>query len=237
MKTKIFGITGPTGAGKSTVSKLFRKCGVYVADADKAARKVTEKGSACLDELCREFGEGILLSDGSLDRKRLGDIVFADSEKLAKLNRITHKYIKAHLEREIEASGAEMAAVDGAVLIGSPVIDLCGALVVVTAEPEIRLMRIMARDNISREAAQRRMAAQLSDEEYLRFADHVIDNNGQVQGEEIERICNEIKAEKKAGVTAQAEAYKLCKDRLFHPVRSDNNHFGSVCGKKRQGAE
>ncbi|MBQ3426599.1 MAG: dephospho-CoA kinase [Clostridia bacterium] len=201
---KIFGITGPTGAGKSTVSELFRKCGVYIADADKAARCVMKKGSACLNELYREFGKDIFLPDGSLDRKRLGDIVFADPEKLILLNRISHKYIKAYLKREIEESGADLAAIDGAVLIGSPVMNMCSKLVVVTAEPKTRLERIIARDNISREAAEMRMAAQPGDEEYLKYADYVIDNNGQVQGEEIEQICNKIKAEKKAGTAAQA---------------------------------
>ena len=203
MKTKIFGITGPTGAGKSTVSEMFRARGVYVLDADAAARRVTEKGSECLGEICKAFGSGILLPDGTLDRKKLSDIVFTDPDKLIILNRITHKYIKAYIEREIEESGAELAAIDGAVLIGSPVMDMCSALVVVTASPDIRLNRIMARDSLSREAALRRMSAQLGDEEYLKYADYIIDNNGRLQGEEIERICNEIKAEKKAGDTAQ----------------------------------
>ena len=82
--------------------------------------------------------------------------------------------------------------------------NMCSKLVVVTAEPKTRLERIIARDNISREAAEMRMAAQPGDEEYLKYADYVIDNNGQVQGEEIEQICNKIKAEKKAGTAAQA---------------------------------
>lgn len=192
----IFGITGPTGAGKSTVSEMFRSCGVYVADADKAARRVTEKGGECLFELCREFGDGILNPDGTLNRRALGDIVFGDPKKLIILNRITHKYIKAYLEREITESGAEIAAVDGAVIIGSPVMDMCKRLVVVMADRETRLCRITARDEITREAAERRISAQPDDDEYLRHADYVIYNNGKLQGEEIERICNKIKAEK-----------------------------------------
>ena len=195
----IFGITGPTGAGKTTVSDMFRKCGVYVADADKAARRVTEKGGECLYELCREFGDCILNRDGTLNRKALGDIVFADPQKLIILNGITHKYIKAYIEREINESGAELAAIDGAVIIGSPVMDMCKRLVVVMAERETRLCRITERDGLTREAAERRISAQPDDDEYLRHADYVIYNNGRLQGEEIERICNEIKAEEKAG--------------------------------------
>lgn len=194
---KIFGITGPTGAGKSTVSEMFRKYGVYIADADKAARRVTEKGGDCLYELYREFGDGILNSDGTLNRLALGDIVFADPQKLIILNRITHKYIKEYIEREINESGAALAAIDGAVIIGSPVMDMCDKLVVVMADRETRLCRIKERDGLTPEAAQLRISAQLSDDEYLRHADYVIYNNGQLEGDEIERICNEIKAEKK----------------------------------------
>lgn len=201
--TKVFAITGGTGAGKSTVSRLFKKAGVYVADADAAARRVVRK---CMPELCREFGCDILNDDGTLNRKKLGGIVFSDAKKLEILNNITHKHIKAHIENEIAACGAELAAIDGAVIIGSPVMELCEFIVVVTANEDVRLSRIMRRDGLSREEALKRIRSQMSDEEYLRHADYIIENNDKVQGEEIERICNEIKAAKKTRRAAKTQA-------------------------------
>ena len=85
----VFGLTGGSGAGKSTVAEAFRREGVYVIDADKIAREVVEAGKPCLEELRREFGEDIIRRDGSLDRHALGDIVFSDAEKLKSLNKIT----------------------------------------------------------------------------------------------------------------------------------------------------
>ncbi len=191
----IFGITGGTGAGKSTVSNHFRKLGVYVADCDKAARSVVNKGMPCLDELQKAFGSGILNIDGTLNRKRLGEIVFTNKNKLSLLNKITHKYIKKYLEQELNGSGAAICAIDGAVITGSPVEGMCRVLVAVTADRGIRADRIMARDGLSRESAEKRIDAQMSDAEYIGRADYVIKNNKSDElGEQIEHIFNEIKA-------------------------------------------
>ncbi len=198
MADYIFGITGPTGAGKSTVSDMFRKRGIYVADADEASRRVTEKGSQCLDEIRNAFGGGILNECGALDREKLGTIVFGDRKKLEILTRITHKYIKEYIADEIDRSGAAIAAIDGAVIIGSPVYDMCRCMVVVTADKDIRLKRIMRRDGIDGGAAVNRINSQPEDCEYIKYADYVIENNGsKIQGEQIEHICNQIKSEAK----------------------------------------
>lgn len=196
----IFGITGPTGAGKSTISESFRRLGVYVSDADQAARAVVEKGMPCLVELTKAFGDGILNSDGSLNRKALAGIVFSDDKKLDLLNSITHIYIKKYILKELEASGSGLCAIDGAVIIGSPVMELCRRLVLVTADREVRLSRIMQRDSITYEAAELRIAAQMSDEEYRGHADYIIENNGNLglndkSGEQIEQIYSTIKNE------------------------------------------
>ncbi len=195
MADYVFGITGGTGSGKSTVSELFRKNGVYVADADAAARRVTQRGTECLLKLCEAFGEGIINPDGTLARRKLAEIVFSDANKLNLLNTITHKYIKEYIRAEIDASGAEIAAIDGAVIIGSPVCEMCRMLVVVTADYNIRLDRIMRRDNISEKQAAERMRAQMSDEEYMKNGAYIIKNNGCIcrLGVQIEQICNEIK--------------------------------------------
>ena len=196
----IFGITGGSGAGKSTVSAKFRELGVYVSDADIAARCVVVSGSKCLGELCSEFGNDILSFDGSLNRARLAEIVFSDAEKLEILNRITHKYIYEYIVNEIDEHDSELCAVDGAVIIGSPVMELCRKLVVVTADKETRLERIMKRDSIDRNSALARLGAQPEDSFYLEHADYTVVNNGDIikLGEQIEEIYNKIKNEAKA---------------------------------------
>ncbi len=196
MKSSIFGITGGSGAGKSTISKIFRAKGVYVADADMAARQVVKKGMSCFDELKAAFGDMILTDAGELDRRRLADIVFNDTEKLATLNRITHKYIKAYLENEITAADTELAAIDGAVIIGSPVMDICSCLVVVVADDDARILRIMERDGIDKAAARARIDSQLPQTEYVKYADYVIENNNSsnAQEEKVEEILSKIKA-------------------------------------------
>ncbi len=196
----VFGITGGTGAGKSTVSELFAKLGVKIIDADKVSRIVTNNGMPCLEALTDVFGEDILDSERSLDRRKLAQIAFSDSEQLSKLTAITHKYIKEFIENEIDNSACRLIAIDGAVIIGSPVMNLCKKLVVVTADENIRFERIMKRDNISEQSAKQRISAQMSDEEYLTYADYAIVNNGDFEkiGAEIERIYSEIKDISKA---------------------------------------
>ena len=206
MDKYIFAITGTTGSGKSTISGIFRNLGVYVADADKAARAVTAKGHICLDEIVSEFGNNVLNSDGTLNRPALANIVFNDNDKLKLLNNITHKYIKEYLLDEISKADNEIAAIDGAVIIGSPVYELCKATVVVTADEDIRANRIMKRDNITLEAALSRIRSQMKDDEYTQYADYIIKNNDDNVGLEecIERIYSEIKNIREAEATQNA---------------------------------
>lgn len=173
----IFGITGGSGTGKTTVSDIFRENGVTVIDADKSAREVVKKGSKCLDELCGFFGENILLSDGTLDRKKLGEIVFSDEKKLAKLNEITHKYIKEDVMRQIEESKTPLAAIDGAVIIGSIIEPLCKFIVSVTSDRNTRLKRIVLRDGISEDSAKKRLDSQPSEDFYKKHSKYVINND------------------------------------------------------------
>ncbi len=200
MDKYIFGITGGSGAGKSTVSRKFRELGVFVSDADMAARAVVSKGSACLDEIRLSFGDEVILDNGELDRKRLGQIVFSDKNKLELLNNITHKYIKEYIEKEINSSDSDICAVDGAVIIGSPVMELCSSMVVVTADEDVRINRIMLRDGIDRKYASDRIRSQKDDKFYLSHADYIVENNGEDQelGVKIERIYSKIKDAKKA---------------------------------------
>ena len=194
MKKFVFGITGPTGAGKTTVSDIFRDKGVYVIDCDKIAAEITDNNLECLAELKEAFGVAVFNVDGTLNRPHLANIVFSNDDKLKLLNKITHKYIKEAIEKEIENSCSELIAIDGAVIIGSPVMDLIKKLVVITAEHEIRLNRITKRDNISLETAKKRISSQMTSDEYERYADFIIKNNDNVRlGESIEEVYNNIR--------------------------------------------
>lgn len=191
----IFGITGGSGAGKTTVSNVFRRMGINVIDADKTARKIVEKGEPCLEEIKNKFGSDVINADGSLNRKKLGGIVFSDANKLKCLNAVTHKYIRRLILSELGESGAEIAAIDGAVIIGSEIEDLCQIMVSVLADREVRLQRIIERDNLLREEAENRINAQPSDEFYIDRSDYIIYNNGD-EGElnlQIREVYGKIK--------------------------------------------
>ncbi|MGN0150145.1 MAG: dephospho-CoA kinase [Clostridia bacterium] len=173
----VFGITGGSGTGKSTASECFRRLGIYVIDADLAARHVVEKGEPCLDELIMKFGTEILNFDGTLNRKKLGSIVFADEKKLKSLNTITHKHIKKFIIHKLQSLNVEVAAIDGAVIIGSDIEDLCSFFVSVLADREIRLKRIMKRDSLDYTQAKNRLNSQPDDKFYIENSKYIIYNN------------------------------------------------------------
>lgn len=194
MNKFVFGITGATGAGKTTVSNIFRNLGVYIVDCDIIAKQVTSGNKDCLCEIECAFGKDVFYDNGTLNRKKLADIVFENDDKLKLLNKITHKYIKEQIEYEINTSDSNIIAIDGAVIIGSPVEELCRLMVVVSADEKVRAQRIMARDGISCEFALKRISAQKSNEEYEQYADFIIENNDNVRlGERIEKVYSIIK--------------------------------------------
>ena len=174
----VIGLTGGSGSGKSTIANLMRQRGINVIDADQIGRVVVEKGRPALVEIIEEFGEGVLQSDGTLDRKKLASIVFTDREQLKKLNKITHKYITAIVKEELAACKADISVIDAAVLKESGILDMCDYVIAVTADRELRIERIIARDGITREAALNRISSQEPDAKYIQYADFVIANSG-----------------------------------------------------------
>lgn len=202
----VFGITGATGAGKTTVSRIFQSLGVYVIDCDVVALNVTSTNEMCLYEIRQAFGDGVFNDDGTLNRKNLANIVFGNDDKLKLLNEITHKHIKKQIEKEIENANSNIIAIDGAVIIGSPVAEICRKLVVVTADENVRINRIIARDNISHDLALRRISSQMSNVEYEKHADFIIKNNDNVRLEEnIEEVYSNIKNFRKAERTKNSQ--------------------------------
>ncbi len=177
----IFGITGGSGSGKTLASSMFAELGVEVIDADAISREVTNKGSKCLNELVKYFGNEILQTDGTLNRRHLASIAFSDVEKTKMLNTITHKYIKDKVSDIIANSTAELAAIDGAVIIGSIFEQDCEFIVSVIADRDIRAERIKERDKLTDFQVAQRLDAQPNEEFYRSHSRYIIQNNGTEQ--------------------------------------------------------
>lgn len=178
---KVIGLTGGTGSGKSVVSKSLAEAGAVIVDADKIAHEIILKDEPAYREIVEYYGTGILDAEGNIIRKKLGEIVFHDKEKLAFLNQCTHKYITAEVKRQIAAAKEEGTAaaiiVDAPLLLEAKLEAVCDLVWVVYADPEVRAQRVMARDGISYELAKARIANQKSWEEYRSAASTVIDNS------------------------------------------------------------
>ncbi|HLL36528.1 MAG TPA: dephospho-CoA kinase [Streptomyces sp.] len=188
------GLTGGIGAGKSEVSRLLVECGAVLIDADRIAREVVAPGTPGLAAVVEAFGEEVLAPDGSLDRPKLGSIVFADPEKLAVLNSIVHPLVGAR-SRELEAAAAEDAVVvhDVPLLTENGLAPLYDVVIVVDAAPETQLHRLVRLRGMTEEDARARMAAQATREERRGIADIVIDND--VPLEELERRVKDVWAD------------------------------------------
>jgi dephospho-CoA kinase len=188
------GLTGGIGAGKSEVSRLLVACGAVLIDADRIAREVVEPGTPGLAAIVEAFGEEVLAADGSLDRPKLGSIVFADADKLALLNSIVHPLVGAR-SRELEEAAAEDAVVvhDVPLLTENGLAGLYDLVIVVDASPETQLDRLVRLRGMTEEDARARMAAQATREQRRRIADVVIDND--VPLADLERRVKDVWAE------------------------------------------
>lgn len=175
------GLTGSIGVGKSFVAGVLAELGCRVIDADVTAREVVEPGSPGLIAIQETFGTETIRDDGTLNRELLGSIVFANSEKRKQLNSILHPYIIARqdeiLQRWEEEDSNGIGVVDAALMIESGGYKRFDKLIVVYCDPEIQLQRVMARNNLTRREAEKRIDAQMPQEEKKRFADYLIDSS------------------------------------------------------------
>ncbi|MGA5270023.1 dephospho-CoA kinase [Streptomyces lydicamycinicus] len=176
------GLTGGIGAGKSEVSRLLASYGAVIVDADKIAREVVEPGTPGLAAVVEEFGADILAPDGTLDRPKLGGIVFSDPGKLKALNAIVHPLVGAR-SAELEASAGPDAVVvhDVPLLTENGLAPLYDLVVVVDAAPQTQLDRLVRLRGMAEDEAKSRMAAQATREQRLAVADLVIDNDGPLE--------------------------------------------------------
>ena len=173
---KLIGLTGQSGAGKSTVAEVFAKLGAYVINADMIVAELYNAGSPCLKAVAAEFGQDILNPDGTLDRRRLAQRAFASRERTDDLNRLVHPFVTARLFELLR--GAEGIVVfDAPQLFEANADVICDAVVAVTADKDIRVNRIIKRDSLSEEQAMLRVNAQYSEEYFRARADYIIENN------------------------------------------------------------
>jgi dephospho-CoA kinase len=177
----LVGLTGGLATGKSTVSDIFRRLGCVVIDADLLAREIVEPGRPALAEIAREFGPDVLQPDGTLDRKRLGAIVFADPDRRRRVEAITHPAIRERFQARLAALEAE--DFEGIVVWDAPVMIESGGyrdmdrLVVVVTDAATQRARALGRDGDPADA-ERKIASQMPLADKARLADYVIDNSG-----------------------------------------------------------
>lgn len=183
-KTLVLGVTGNIASGKSTVVKELARRGAAVLDADQLAREVVESGSLVLKKLVKLFGTEILQPDGSLNRDRLGQMVFADVKVRAMLNQIIHPEIgKRSVERLQELkqrTDIPLIVYEASLLFEVGAESRVDKILVIKIDPEEQLKRLMARDRLSEERARQRMESQMPQQQKLERADYVIDNSGSV---------------------------------------------------------
>ena len=172
----IIGLTGPTGSGKSSFSALAENKGIYVIDCDKISRQVTDRDSECLLKLSEAFGEDII-KDGELDRKLLAARAFSDEGQKKVLEDIIFPFILSSVFEKIEKSESEIILLDAPTLYESGINELCGDVIAVLSDKNIRKQRIIKRDSLTEEQADIRLNAGKNDDFYLEKTKHIIYNN------------------------------------------------------------
>lgn len=179
------GLTGGIGSGKSTVAGMLGDRGAVVIDADRVAREVVEPGEPSLDDIRERFGDDVIAEDGTLDRAALAAIVFGDDAARRDLERITHPRIGGRIaervgevrDREERTGRTEVVVLDHPLLVETGLHDSQDVVVVVVADVDTRVARLVGR-GLAEEDARARMRSQASDDERRAVADHVVDNDG-----------------------------------------------------------
>ena len=197
---KVIGLTGNIACGKTVVARMFEELGAKIIDADYIARLVVEPGEPAWKDILEKFGHEILNPDKTINRKKLGDVVFRDKEKREELNRITHPRIidkiKFMLE-EYRKENVKVVIVEAALIVErGGMKSIISDLIVVTADEEAQIKRLIERDGISREEALTRIKAQMPVSEKVKFATYVIDNSRTLEEtrKQVEEVWKKINA-------------------------------------------
>jgi dephospho-CoA kinase len=178
---KIVGLTGNIASGKTEVAKIFKELGAKIIDADRIAREVVELGEPAWQEIVDEFGSNILNSDGSINRRKLGEIIFNDDTRREHLNRITHPRIMNKIKETIDQYKKEnvnLVIIEAALIVErGGLLNVIDELIVVSADAETQIERIMTRDGLQRDEALSRMESQMPISEKTKHAAYIIDNS------------------------------------------------------------
>jgi dephospho-CoA kinase len=174
-KLKVIGLTGPIGAGKDAVARILKRRGACIIDADSLAHKLYSSQTPLWHELVKAFGSKILMRGGKINRKKLGELVFADRKKLDQLNRLVHPRLKEAIIKEIKED--RLTVINAAVLKEIGLLNLVDRVWLVAAPKEIRLKRLIGK-GLPVQEARRRLNAQASARDYSKLADVVINNTG-----------------------------------------------------------
>lgn len=182
---KVLGVTGGSGSGKTVVCRILKEQGGKIIDADKITRKLQEPGQPVYNEIREYFGDDIIVADGTIDRRKLGKIVFAEREQRSVLNRIVHTRVSQEIKKRIETyrkqGDVPFAVLDVPIPVEEGFFDTADCIWAVVANDDLRIARLMKRMEIPEEEAQRRIAAQMTNREYEEIADVTILNETSVE--------------------------------------------------------
>jgi len=174
----VLGITGGIGSGKSTVSSLLSERGLPVLDADEISRSVTGPMGRAMPEIAETFGKKVVSANGALNRKAMSDIAFSDKKKLDQLSSIIHKHVFEQIDETLKKEkekGTKCVVLDVPIPVNK-FRELCNQIWVVTCDKDVRLARLQKR-GMNKDEAERRIAVQMTDDEYCELGDHSIDNS------------------------------------------------------------
>ena len=193
----VYGLTGGIGAGKSTVANMFQESGIPVVLADDVGREVASKGSDGLAEIVRSFGPDVLDSNGELDRRKLGTLIFNDPDRRRELEGILHPRVRdqsRELFSQLEQAGNQIVVYESALLYETQRHTEMRGVILVTASEEQRIARVRSRDGSEEEAVRQRIKAQMDEQEKRGLADYIIENNGDLQalGREVDSLIEQL---------------------------------------------
>ena len=196
----IIGITGSSGAGKSTICEILKKTyKVKIINADKIAKELSSKGTSYIKDIIKKFGDDIVDDTGELRRKKLAEIIYNNSEKRKLLNNCTFKYIRKEIENQInKTTNGVTIIIDAPLLFECELERLCDKVIGIISQKELQIERIIERDSINYEQAQKRLNAQENNEFYIKKCDVIIENNNDLSfiEKEIKNIADKYEINK-----------------------------------------
>ena len=176
---KIIGITGSSGSGKSTATKILsQELKAKVINADEIVKQMQEEGTKYYEKIVELFGKEILQKEGTLNRKKLAEMIFQDKSKREKLDKLTYKYVVEEIKKQVNIAKEEYIIIDAPLLIESKLNKICNIVIAIISDRQEQIKRICKRDNIEENKARLRLEAQKDNEFYKINADYIVENNG-----------------------------------------------------------